>query len=169
MIEKRDEKIIVLDRGNVEFSYPRDWTFTPDPAGFAKLIDPTDSARLEVSYLKLPPLPPGAPTVEERLRHALAAAPEAGPLTPMVTEERAGMRSPGPTTGTRATTPNAAPGRWLVAANRLFQVLMTYYYWDDDSGWAVAVWRRMVETLRLGDGVPLESPKDYWAVRRWSR
>jgi hypothetical protein len=27
----------------------------------------------------------------------------------------------------------------------------------------------MVETLRLGDGVPLESPKDYWAVRRWSR
>jgi hypothetical protein len=33
----------------------------------------------------------------------------------------------------------------------------------------VAVWRRMVETLRLGDGVPLESPKDYWAVRRWSR
>jgi len=24
-----------------------------------------------------------------------------------------------------------------------------------------------VETLRLGDGVPLESPNDHWAVRRW--
>ena len=62
-----------------------------------------------------------------------------------------------------------AHGRWLVAANRLFQALMTYYYWDDDAAWAVAAWTRMVQTLRLGDGVPLESPKDRWAVRRWSR
>ena len=174
MTERRDEKIIVLDRGNVEFSYPRDWTFTPDPAGFAKLIDPTDSARLEVSYLKLPPLPPDAPTVEERLRYALAEAPDAGPLTPVVNEERAGMQlswadyryeCDDTERGERRT----AHGRWLVAANRLFQVLMTYYYWDDDAAWAVAAWTRMVDTLRLGDGVPLESPKDHWAVRRWSR
>jgi hypothetical protein len=124
--------------------------------------------------MRLPPLPPGAPTVEERLRYALAEVPEAGPLAPVVTEERAGMQlawadyryeSDDTERGER----RAAHGRWLVAANNLFQVLMTYYYWDDDAGWAVSTWSRMVDTLRLGDGVPLESPKDHWAVRRSPR
>ena len=174
MTERRDEKIIVLDRGNVEFSYPRDWTFTPDPAGFAELIDPTDSARLEASYLRLPPLPPDAPTVEERLRYALAEAPDAGPLTPVVNEERAGMQLAWADyryecDDTERGERRAAHGRWLVAANRLFQVFLTYYYWDDDADWAVSTWKRMVATFRLGDGVPLESPNDHWTVRRWSR
>jgi hypothetical protein len=168
----RGEKIIILDRGNVEFGYPGDWTVTPDPAGFLKLTDPADLARLEASYLKLPPLPPDAPSVEERLRHALAEAPEAGPLTPVVSVERAGMQlawaeyryeCDDTDRGER----RRARGRWLVAANRHFQALLTYYYWDGDAGWAVPTWERIVETLRLGDGVPLESPKDHWAVRRW--
>jgi hypothetical protein len=170
----RGEKIIILDRGNVEFAYPRDWTFTPDPEGFAKLVDPTDSVRLEASYLRLPPLPPDAPTVEERLRHALAEVPEAGPLTPIVTVERAAIQIAWADYSyecddTERGERRAAHGRWLVAANRFFQALMTYYYWTDDAVWAVAAWERMVETLRLGNAVPLESPKDHWAVRGRTR
>jgi hypothetical protein len=46
---------------------------------------------------------------------------------------------------------------------------MTYCYWQDEAAWAVAAWERMVDTLRLGDGVPLESPRDHWAVRGWKR
>jgi len=169
---RRGEKIIILDRGNVEFGYPGDWTVTPDPQGFLKLIDPSDLARLEASYLRLPPLPPDAPSVEERLRYALAAAPEAGPLTPVVNVERAGMQLAWAEyryecDDTERGERRPARGRWLVAANRHFQVLLTYYYWDDDAGWAVSTWQRIVETLRLGDGVPLESPNDHWAVRRW--
>ena len=168
------EKIIILDRGNVEFGYPGTWTVTPDPEGYLKLIDPKDQARLEASYLKLPPLGPDAPTVEERLRYALAQAPEAGPLTPIVTVERTDMQlawaeyryeCDDTDRGER----RRARGRWLVASNRHFQALLTYYYWEDDAGWAVPAWERIMETLRLGDGVPLESPKDHWAVRGWNK
>ena len=55
------ERILILDRGNVEFAYPHDWSFVPDPAGFAKLEDSRKDCLLEVSYLHLPPLLPGAP------------------------------------------------------------------------------------------------------------
>ena len=169
---RRGEKIIILDRGNVEFGYPGDWTVIPDPDGHLKLVDPRDQARLEASYLRLPPLGPDAPSVEERLRYALAAEPEAGP--PIVTVERAGMQlawaeyryeCDDTDRGER----RRARGRCLVASNRRFQALLTYAYWDDDAGWAVPVWERVVETLRLGDGVPLESPKDHWAVRGWNK
>jgi len=170
---RRGEKIIILDRGNVEFGYPGDWTVTPDPEGHIKLTDPAGQARLEASYLRLPSLPPDAPSVEERLRYALTEAPEAGPLTPIATVERTDMQlawaeyryeCDDTDRGER----RRARGRWLVAANRHFQALLTYCYWDDDAGWAVPTWERIVETLRLGDGVPLESPKDHWAVRRWN-
>src|SRR5262249_12958321 len=86
--KRRGDKIIILDRGNVEFGYPGDWTVAPDPDGYITLKDPGDRARLEASCLRLPALGPDAPSVAERLRHGLAAAPEAGPLTPIVTVER---------------------------------------------------------------------------------
>ncbi len=62
------EKILILDRGNVEFAYRRDWELKPDPAGHMTLRDPTDSCRAEISYFHVP-LPKGAlPPLETQLR-----------------------------------------------------------------------------------------------------
>lgn len=164
------EKIAILDRGNVELAYPRDWSVKPDPDGFMTFTDPTDSAKLEVSYLRLPSLPPGAPTLEERLDYALQEAPEASAHGPVAAFERDGARFvwtdyPYECDDTERGERRPAHGRWLLAANRLFQVLMTYYYWKEDAAWAVSAWERIVETVRLGDGIPLETPRDHWSLR----
>lgn len=164
------EKILILDRGNVELGVPRGWSVQPDPEGFVTLKDSTDACRLEVSYLRLPPLLPSAPPVEERLRLVLKDTPEAAGHSAVVVSEREGMRvawaeyAYGCHDAERGEH-RQARGRWLLAANELFQALLTYYYWADDANWAVAVWAHIVETLRLGTGIPLESPKDHWSLR----
>ena len=164
------EKILILDRGNVELGVPRGWSVEPDPQGFLKLKDPTDSCLLEVSYLRVPPLAPSAPPLEERLRLVLKDTPEAAGHSPVVVSEREGMRiawaeyayeCDDRERGER----RQARGRWLLAANEIFQALLTYYYWADDTEWVVGVWGDIVDTLRLGTGIPLESPKDHWSLR----
>ena len=164
------EKILILDRGNVELGVPRGWSVEPEPEGFLKLKDPTDSCLLEVSYLQLPPLLPSAPPLEARLQLLLQGPPEAAGYSPIVVSERPGMRLAwaGYTyecDDTDRGEQRQARGRWLIAANGIFQALLTYYYWADDAEWAVAVWEKIVETLRFGTGIPLESPKDHWSLR----
>jgi hypothetical protein len=43
---------------------------------------------------------------------------------------------------------------------------MTFYYWENDTEWAVAAWERFVETIALGDGAQLGSPEEHWSMRR---
>ena len=164
------EKILILDRGNVELGVPSGWSVEPDPGGFLKLKDPTDSCLLEVSYLRLPPLLPSAPSLDERLRLVLKDTPDAAGYSPVVASEREGTRLAWAEYAyechdTDRGEQRQARGRWLLAANENFQALLTYYYWADDVGWAVAVWGKIVETLRLGTGIPLETPKDHWSLR----
>jgi hypothetical protein len=165
------EKVMILDRGHVELLFPRDWSFRPDPEGFAVLKDPGDSARLEVSCLTLPVLPPGTPPVEERLGQVMSQSGDAARHGPVTMVVRYGARlawaeyeydSDDAERGER----RPARGRWLLGANEWVQVLMTYCYWVADASWAVPAWTRFVETLRLGDGVPLETPKDHWSLRQ---
>src|SRR5437867_2123624 len=49
----KDEKIVILDRGNVELAIPRDWSVKLDPEGYMKVEDLTELCLLEVSYLRL--------------------------------------------------------------------------------------------------------------------
>jgi hypothetical protein len=65
------DRVLVLDRGNVELALPRGWTVAPDPQGHLACKDPTDSCKLEVSYFALPPLPPDKPSMVERVRSGL--------------------------------------------------------------------------------------------------
>ncbi len=164
------EKILILDRGNVELGVPKGWSVEPDPDGFMKLKDPTDSCLLEVSYLRLPPLLPSAPPPDERLRLVLKDTPEAAGHSPVVVSEREGTRFAWAEYAYECDDPDSgegrqARGRWLLAADGIFQALLTFYYWADDAAWAVAVWEHIVETLRFGTGISLESPKDHWSMR----
>ena len=162
-------KIVILDRGNVELAIPRGWTVKPDPAGFLKLEDPKEDCLLEVSYLRLPPVGPDFPPVEERLRLVMAEVKDAKGAEIRVIDHgatRAAWSDYGYTANDDdRRTMRAARGRWLIASNALFQVLMTFYYWVDDAGWTVPDWESIVRSLRLGDGSQLSSPFEHRTLR----
>lgn len=165
-------KFLVLDRGNVELGIPRDWTVAADPAGHMVLKDPRDECLLEVSYLRIPrgigkdDLP-----AQEMLQAALAADRRAARHGPMAVVEKPSMRIAWAEYDYESKDPRQsdamrpARGRWLLARNEHFQVLMTFYYWRDDEGWTVPAWGRITDTLQLGNNIPLGSPKDHWSLR----
>jgi len=161
---KAAEKVLILDRGNLELAYPRDWTVKPDPAGFMKLEDGGEDCLLEVSYMRLPPLSPDAPTVEGRLREVL---PVQAPITLV---DRGDLRLawadyPYEADDTERGERRKARGRWLIAENGRFQALTTFYYWADDAARFLPAWERIMATLRLGFGEQLKSPRDHWSLR----
>ena len=163
------EKILILDRGNLEFAVPRDWTVKPDPAGFLRLEDGTEECLLEVSYMAPPPIPPGMPDVAQRLRFALETSPD-GRGAPTTRVDRGDLRLawaeyPYESDDPRRKRRRPARGRWLIAENGRFQALLTFYYWVDDASWAVPAWERIVATLRLGFGERLGHPLEHWSLR----
>src|SRR3990167_7350133 len=76
------DRVLILDRGNVELAVPRGWTVAPAPQGHLACKDPTDSCKLEVSYFALAPLLPSAPAMVERVRLSLegVADPTCSPV-----------------------------------------------------------------------------------------
>lgn len=164
------EKIVVLDRGNVEFLYPHDWGVTRSKEGYITLSDATESCRLEVSYTKVPPEASNLP-LDRLLRQLLVHVPEVGAQPEIETSADANRRFAWcdyayPSTDKRTGNAADAHGRWLLGANGLFQVLITFYYWADDASWAIPRWERIFETLQLGNGSQLESPEDHWSRQR---
>src|SRR5881296_537857 len=63
-------------------------TVEPDPAGHLACKDPTDSRKLEVSYLACPPLPPDVPPLTERLRQSLEGEADPSTCSPAVAFRR---------------------------------------------------------------------------------
>ena len=170
LLRQMREKIVVLDRGNVEFLYPETWNVSRTREGYITLTDPTESCRLEVSYTKVPPEAAGFP-VEKLLQKLLAQVPESGSSPEIHSGSDSNRRfawtdSGYPSTDKRTGDEAEARGRWFLGSNDLFQILMTYYYWADDASWAVPAWERIVETLQFGDGSQLESPEEHWSRRR---
>lgn len=162
-------KIIVLDRGNVEFLYPGEWTVSRGQQGSVTLSDPTESCRLDVSYTRLPAgataVPPEA-VLTSLLQHISEAEVE-----PDIENVEEPARSLAwcdyefVTQDKRTGNPKTARGRWLVGQNDTFQILMTYYYWEEDASWAVPAWKGIVETIQLGDGRQLSRPEEHWSMR----
>jgi hypothetical protein len=164
------ERVLVLERGNVELGLPAGWTVEPDPAGHLKLKDPTDSCLLELSYFVLPPGLTGLPTVSERVALGLGEGVSISDRGPIVAGERAGYdlawtRYEFDSEDTKSGERRVARARFLLAANAGYQAMLTFSYWAEDTEWALPLWERMMESLRLGDGVPLETPRDHWGLR----
>ncbi len=117
-----------------------------------------------------PPLLPSAPSMVERVRLSLEGVADPSTCSPMVAFRRGRAEfawtdyvftSEDTERGER----REAHGRLLLAANPWFQAIFTFSYWTDDTAWAVPIWERIVETIELGDGVPLETPRDHWSLR----
>ena len=164
------DRVLILDRGNAELALPRGWTVAPDPQGHLACTDPTDSCKLEVSYFALPPLSPDAPSMVERVRSSLEGVADPSTCSPVVVFRRGRgefawtdyvFASDDTERGER----REAHGRLLLAANPWFHAVFTFSYWTDDTAWAVPIWEHIVETIELGDGVPLETPRDHWSLR----
>ncbi len=164
------EKILILDRGVVELAYPREWTVKANPAGHLELKDPSDSATLEISYLKVPPLGPDAPKVEDLLRGVLPGTEGAGSAGSVATAERGTLRRawatyPFEADDTEKGLLRKAFGRWMIGGSGSVFVLMTYYYWADDAAWAVPAWEGMAESLRVEGAVAPASRTPRWTER----
>jgi|ERR687891_1598575 hypothetical protein len=164
------ERVLIVDRGNVELALPRGWTVAPDPQGHLACKDPTDSCKLEVSYFALPALPPDAPSMVERVLASLEGVADPSTYSAPVAFRRGDAEFAWTdyvftSDDTKGGRPREAHGRLLLASNRWFQAVLTFSYWTDDTAWAVPIWERIVETIELGDGVPLETPRDHWSLQ----
>ena len=168
----KDLNILILGRGDVEFGIPKDWTAELETTGLGhmKLKDAGDNCLLEASYMQLPPLRADAPALPERIRWVLPAdkAPPDG--TPIISYRRdridiAWTDYSYEEDDTERNERRVAHTRILLAANHLFQALLTLAYWDDDIAWVIPIWNRAVETLDLGNGTRLKNPFDHWSLR----
>ena len=169
-MSRPSEKILILDRGVVELAFPREWTVKTNPSGYLELVDPTDSCKLEVSYLKVPSLGPDSPKVSDLLGQVLTGCTDVCSPEPIATQERGSLRLAWTTYTYEA--PDAergqtrkAFGRWMIGSNGTVFVLLTYYYWADDASWAVLAWERMAGTLRVEGKVTPASRKADWTLR----
>ena len=142
---------------------------TRSPQGHLTLTDPSESCRLEVSYARLPPEARSVP-IDVLLRRLLETCRKPALIRKSTRSKKQNVGFAWadyvyPSADKRTGDAAEAHGRWLIASNNLFQLLMTFYYWDNDTKWAVPAWDRFVETTALGDGTQLESPEEHWSMR----
>jgi hypothetical protein len=153
-----DENILILNRGAVRLAVPRSWTVEgkAEGLGYLNITDPTDSCALQISCLTIPPLLPTAPPIEEMLREAIPKDHPSALFATVRTSRRqeteiAWTDYEYEEKDTERQEWRMAHARMLFASNKIFGALLTFYYWEDDTAWAVAAWERMVETLDLGE------------------
>lgn len=148
--------LTVEQHGEIQFEIPEGFRLAGMPEGSWRMTDADDEMTIELSSMRIPPLPPDAPGVAERLRVLVDETPHAAAAGPVSSFERGGA--------TFAWTeyafdsrdrkrPEAAPrparGRTLVAANAWVQALVTGCWWEGDASIALPAWEAVIASLRL--------------------
>jgi hypothetical protein len=126
--------------GAMEFVVPLGWIVTVEPEGHYRLSDPQDEMMISsMSYMRLPPLPPEAPNVIERLQFISEDSRFAEHALPIERMTRHDIelawseyRFDSKDTKRPEAAPRPARGRWLVAANQWTQGLVTGVCWVED-------------------------------------
>ena len=160
-----DENILILNAGAVTLAVPRSWEVEGKVEGFGylNLKDPTDSCALQISCIGIPPLVPEAPPIEAMLRDVAVDTHPSAAFAEVHSARRdrlhlAWLDCSYPEQDTERDELRTAHARLLFATNRIVGALLTFYYWSDDTDWAVRAWERMVETLRLDSPGSLARP-----------
>lgn len=148
--------LVIGDDDAYELVLPDGWVATWQPEGHWRFADPDDEMVIELSHLRLPPLPEDAPGVMERLRVIIEDSKHRDSASAIETFERDGMTvawSEYTFMSNDTLRPEAAPrparGRWLIAANDWVQVLVTGCWWEDDIPIAVAAWEGLIASIDI--------------------
>jgi hypothetical protein len=147
-------KIFVADRGAVRFDFPQNWVVSPGAhsIAFHDRTPPDDDCRLELSFVRLPPVDwsglPVAGLVEaavggdERTRDSWAPPHDVsrGDME-MAWRERRFLD---------LATGQPARSRICVARQPPIQSLLTFDFWESDLSTCERAWQTVIETLELG-------------------
>jgi hypothetical protein len=142
--------------GAMEFVVPSGWIASFRPEGHYRLTDPNDEMMIELSYLRLPPLPPEAPNLIQRLQFIVDGSEHARRASPIQTTTRDDIEFAwseyhfdSKDTKRPEAAPRPARGRWLLAANDWTQSLVTGVWWVDDIAVAERAWNEVIASLHL--------------------
>ena len=149
----------------VTLTVPEGFVFARQPEGHFRISDPEDEMCIELSSVRLPPLPPEAPDVPARVRAVVQNGTHAASSTPVASFARGDVTfawSEYAWDSRDTKRPEAAPrparGRTLVAANAWTQALVTGCWWVEDAARAEAAWDAVVGSLHLA-GRLVDRPK----------
>jgi hypothetical protein len=143
-------------QGAFDLEIPDGWRAEWRTEGHYRLTDADEEMMFEMSHIDLPPLPPDAPGVVERLRSVIESSDRRGSASPIEHYERDGIAIAwsGYTFMSHDTKRPEAPdrparGRWLLATNAWVQVLVTGCWWEADREIAEPLWEQVVSSLSL--------------------
>ena len=139
-----------------EACVPEGWNVSWRQEGHWRIADANDEMMIEMSCLHLPPLPPEAPDVPARLRDLIDGSEHRAEASPIVTFMRGETTISwseyaflSKDTKRPESAKSPARGRWLIAANRWVQVLITACWWEADIAEAEQAWTSVVDSLHL--------------------
>jgi hypothetical protein len=157
-------KTIVLDRGAVQFDYPRSWFVEPSPGSVA-LFDRRPSAyesRLEVSYFRSPSVDWSGLPVADVVDRVTSKPREHATCGPLREEIRRGIELAWrDTICFSPKSPQRACFRVCVARRGGIHCLITYEFWGADRTLCDDVWQAVLETLVIDRAVvdPTRGPE----------
>src|SRR5919199_982170 len=151
---KPGHKIFVADRGAVRFDYPQEWVVEPGEKSvkFYDVAPPDDNCRLEVSFMRLPPIDwSGLP-----LQQLVEVAVKGDERNPIAEEEmRYVKRADLELAWTEITfidpvEKREARSRICVGRGSNIQPLITLDFWPEDAERVNPVWDEVLRSLELG-------------------
>ncbi|MFL6255801.1 MAG: hypothetical protein ACJ74T_12380 [Pyrinomonadaceae bacterium] len=147
-------RIFVADRGAVRFDFPQAWVLKMNERSVC-LYDrepPEDDCRLEVSFMRLPPIDWSGMPVEQLLDTAVGSdTREVEGRGQTYSVRRHGLRLAwAELTFKDPFEQRPARSRILVGIGNNIQCLITFDFWEDDAARLAPAWDEVVRTLELG-------------------
>ena len=157
---KSDYKILIADRGNLQFEYPRKWKCTPKEGGIIRLEDPQEDCALEVSYLTLPKVDIPLPSPREQMTWLIEKDNLQVDESDIEVSELNGQQCASVEYFyDDAKEHRQARALVAIVSNGRFQALVTFYYWPEHYLRFRPAAQRMLDSLVLGDGFQFASPR----------
>jgi hypothetical protein len=148
-------KIFVADHGAVRLDYPQEWTVAPDEGG-VKFYDrepPDDSSRLEISYMRLPPVDWSGLSVATLVEAGLRGDERPSSMWGPIKETRRGDLELAwrEVRFLDAIERRKARSRTCIARRSTLQCLITFDFWEADLEQCEGAWGTVLDTLELGE------------------
>lgn len=157
---KANHKVFIADRGNVQFWYPEDWKVTPQKNDRIKFEDPGEDCVLEVSYFRLPQVDIPLPSPKEQLWMVMQRQAIAAKEDDIQFSEKSGQRMASVEYSFDDPKEHREARAFMaVVNNKLFQALITFAYWPEDTERFKPALQMVLNSFMLGTGFQYASPQ----------